>query len=376
VISLFLTLALVSSSSPASTAGLPSVVLTATGPALSSASNTFFYPLTNSGVVYSSNYVYGAQVGQIATITWPATYTQTGVENFTPFVAGLVGGSTTWVTSGVFRCRATYNEGGTTHGYALTFPISTTLGTASLNTFSNYVAGSLGAVALAEITTRTNAGRDFSLWSAWATNGWTWNTNSLIYGCTGYTGLSQANSYGWGLTKLTAVTRRHLYTAGHAALPSNTVAYFIGSDGSTNIATGVARLVRYDSGDDYCLILLSNDLPATVDPVCVAWSTNVAAKIPYFTLFTYPRPLLETCQHGQIGSQTMSLSDHVFHVFGDSGNPTLLIVSNTLVNYGGTSGTLLSTNFYNDLNALTTAAGLSTNDYQPILYDLSGFPSY
>lgn len=73
----------------------------------------------------------------------------------------------------------------------------------------------------------------------------------------------------------------------------------------------------------------------------------------------------------------MTLFDsHSMHVTGDSGNPRFVIVSNNIVNYNGTSGTLLSTNFYNDLNALTTAAGLDTNSYQPTLYDLSGFPSY
>jgi hypothetical protein len=361
------------------------VTATATdGVILTAGTTNTVWPLTNQGVVFSSNYLTGATIGGQYAITWPPN--TLSVDHFTPEVCGYLNNTTTWRTNGTARFRAIVSSGGRTYGVALSLAIPMTAGTFSALYFSNYVSGTLGHHAITNIVARTNAGRTGELFAGYSPTGFAWNTNSLLYGLAGYSGISPSPNAGGTFT---AITRRHIYTCAHtspgAALTNGagvgSVIYFTGTDGTTNAATITATRRRYyDNGypdDDYLLGIVSADLPATVQPLPVAWATNVTSRLPLGAWTQYPPiPILETCQHGRVGSRFMTLFDgHQMRVGGDSGNPLLIVVSNSLVNYGGTSGTLLSSNFLADLNALTLEAGLDTNSYQPTIWPLTNFPN-
>jgi hypothetical protein len=361
------------------------------GPVFSAGTTNITGPWTNFGTFGFSNTYTSAESGSQYSITAPSNYALLGFDNFSPNVAGFVDGQTVWITGGKFSYRMLLL--GTNQSTPVAFSSSlncvTSVNSYSFYSFSNYAPGSLGYALATNITARTNAGRDGVLWDSISVGGWSWHTNSLIYGATGYTALSQMNTvvgdgFPW---KFTAITRRHAYTAGHVFGAPTTLGkrvYFVGSDGSTvsmTVTNARSRFAYTPVSDDYCIVLFDQDLPATVTPVRVCASTNFQYKFPFNQAIANQRftPSLETCQHGRVGSQQMPIFDsHVMHVGGDSGNPVFFLYGNEVINYGGTSGTLLSTtNFWNDLNALTTAAGLNTNDYQPVFFhEITNFMSY
>lgn len=365
---------------------IPTITSIGGGPVFSASSTNLSWPVTNYGVVYSTTEFTGSSVGNQYQFSFPSNYQIVSLNNFTPEIAGFVGNQTTWVTNGLFRYRIWYkNAGGFNVSCSGNLNIGYLTDSQSVNSFSNYVAGSLGNDLFTNVTALTNGGRDGIIWDSISSDTWTWHSNSLIYGKHGYTGLSQMSSFNAGFPwKFTAITRRHAYSAGHVFGPGTTngYVYFIGSDGAKYSAFATNCRQRFDytpTYDDYCIVFFSQDLPATVQPLKVCVNTNVWSKLQIGKVSFYcPTPLLETCQHGRIGSQSMNIFDnHPMHVGGDSGNPAFFIHGTNLVNYQGTSGSLLSTtNFINDMNALTTAAGLSTNDYQPTYFDLSGYPDY
>lgn len=356
------------------------------GQVLSSDAGSITYPLTNGHVIFSSNASANITLGQEFTIAGASN--AISLDNLTPEIAGLSGTRTVWGSAGTVKIRGTFSGSNGVTSATTVFAANEVISGASyFLTFSNYVPGTLLHHTFTNVTTRTNAGKTAALFSGRSTNGWAWSTNSLLSGLTGLTGLSMPTN-GWTYT---AITPRHAYTAAHiypgwvatnaSGLISN-VLRFVGTDGTTNTATVTGARGRYsDNGspsEDYTLVVFSADLPASVEPLRVAWRTNVEAKLPWYysSGVDNPRAWLETCQHGRVGSQMMTLfDDHQMHIGGDSGNPALIIVSNYLVNFGGTSGTLLSTQFLADLNALTTQAGLATNSYQPTIDSLSQFPN-
>ena len=320
-----------------------------------------------------------ASQGAQFSVAWPSNVTQLGFDNLSSNVAGFANGQTVWRGPGVFRGRLKYLESGQARGATVAFYCGTNTFSGSFLTWSNYVAGSLASVCLSNLFTLTNARPSDLIYTNAGASGWAWNTNCFLFGVTGFSGLSQVSASGGTLGKFTAITRRHAYTAGHTANGGRV--YFVGRDGSTNAADTLARVILgpvVTNGvyQDYCLVIFSNDLPATVEPVKLAYESVVNAKLPVVQpSSSAPVPYIETCQHGYVGSVSCVIgSGHAMHQGGDSGNPRFLILSNCIVNFGGTSGSLLSSNFLADLNALTVAAGLSTNDYQPEIWGLSNYP--
>jgi len=372
---------MVGSSAPASYSA--PAITAASGQLMSAGATNTSGPFTNRGVVFSSNAITGAIEGQQWAVNWGTNPAPLSVDVFAANVAGYVGGQTVWRTNGTWTARASYPSGQAV-GLSVACAVAS-VGDGFFLTFSNYAAGTLGEHCLTNIQARTNAGKTGVLFSGRSTNGWAWSAGSLLSGVTGATGLSMPTN-SWTLT---AITPRHAYTAAHQfpgvavtnGVYVGSVIKFVGTDGATNAATVTASRRRYsDNGfpaEDYTLVIFSADLPATVEPVRVAWATNIAAKLisePVANL-NVPLPRLETCQHGRVGSQVITLFDgHAMHVGGDSGNPAFLIVSNAIVNYGGTSGSLLSAQFLADLEALTVGAGLATNDFWPVIDSLSAFP--
>jgi len=368
---------------------IPTITSVGDGPVLANAASTnVSWPNTNVGVVYSVTTLTGATTGDQYSFTAASNYTFIGFDNFTPDVAEFTGGRTIYKTNGVFRYRYSLrNTNGFDVACAGSLSIGTTTGGATINTFSNFVSGTLANDLYTNIVAITNAGRDGILWDSIAANGWKWHTNSVIFGKHGYTALSQMtslqgnNGFPW---KFTAITKRHAYSAGHVfgGNSTNGYVYFVGSDGATNsmfVTDCRSRNLNALTQDDYCIVFFNADLPSTVQPIKVCVSTNFFAKMPTGkTSINFPEAWFETCQHGRFGSQGMLIFDnHGMHVGGDSGNPDFFIHGTNLVNFQGTSGTLLSTtNFINDMNAMTISAGLNTNDYQPTYFDLSDYPVY
>lgn len=361
----------------------------ASGYLFSAATTNTTGPHTNTGVIYSTNSVTGATRGQQWAVSFGTNPAPISVDCFTSGVADFLNGQTVWRTSGVWRARATYQTSNGVSAASSSVACGVVSSDFAFQRFSNYAAGTFAHTLLTNITARTNAGRDGLIYTNRSANaGWQNRTNSLIHGLNGATAISFANNSGDGAWRMTAITPRHAYTSAHVSgtvLSNNawmgTTVYFVGTDGSTNGATVTGSRRRYqDNGypsEDYTLVIFGSDLPAVVEPMKTTWATNITAKLPYLSAWlNHPLPLLQTCQHGLVGSTSLSLFDsHQFRVGGDSSNPAFIILSNSLVNYGGVSGTLLSSNFLYDLNALTVEAGLSTNNYQPTIWTLSAFPN-
>jgi len=354
--SILLLLPSLCSAASSSQASAVSAIITADGgPVFSATATNFTYPHTNAGVVYSSNTYSGAVMGRQYNVSLPTNVVSTSYDNFTPEVAGFVAGQTVWVTNGVFRGRYRFIQDGVERGTSFSFKIAAEpVGATTLLSYSNWVSTTLAGACNSNLWVLTNARPSDRLYLTTPASGqlaWAWNTNCYLFGVTGYTGLSQFNSNSGtagaqAFSKWTLITPRHAYTAGH--VPNAGAMCFMGTDGSTNIVWTQDRIYTNSNDDDYCLVLLSNDVPAVVQPVVCAWVTNIQAKIPALTgvSLTAPTPSLETCQHGYAGSQTCTIgSGHTMHVALDSGNPRFIVVSNTIVNYGGTSGSLLSSNF-------------------------------
>lgn len=365
-------IALVASSEPSFVA--PVVTALNTGPVFSAGSTNTFWPVTNAGCVASSNVYANAAQGAQYSVVWPSNVTQTGFENQSPAISGFLGGQTVWVGPGVFRGRLSYLENGRAKAATVAVSCGTNTFSGSFLSFSNYTGSTLGAACVSNLWTLTNSRPSDRLYLSSSSVGWVWNTNCLLYGVTGFSGLSQVSALGGTLGKFTLITPRHAYTAGHTANSGRV--YFVGRDGATNAADTLARFINTTNGD-YCLVIFSNALPVTVEPVRCAYQSTVEVKHPPVPAVSgAPVVYLETCQHGYVGSQTCVVgSGHVMHQGGDSGNPRFIVVSNTIVNYNGTSGTLLSSNFMADLNALTVGAGLATNDYQPSVWTLGEYPT-
>jgi hypothetical protein len=365
------------------------VVGLGTGPVFSGAT-TNIVAATNHGTIGVSNIYTAANSGSSYTIAAPSNYATLGFDNFTPDVADFVNGQTVWRTSGIFRYRfLLMNSNSAISGLSGSLACGTNQGSYSAYAMTNYESGSLGYFLMTNMVARTNVGRDGVIWDSINSTGWTWHTNSIIYGTSNFTGLSQVHNIFGPVptvipTKWTAVTRRHAYSAGHvfdaAWCPGGTV-YFVDAAGTSVpmvISSARSRFTYNSDGtmDDYCIVFFNSDLPTNIVPLRASTDTNFMYRFPFTKVSPLPIPSLETCQHGRIGSQQMQIFDnHQMHVGGDSGNPKFFLAGNELVTYQGTSGTFWNTtNFINDFNYLTTNAGLSTNLYWPNFYDLSAYP--
>ena len=239
-----------------------------TGPQFSGTGTNTVWPVTNYGVVGATLTVSNATGGSQVSVTFPSNKTLVSFENYTPEVCGFINGQTVWRTNGVFRYGATFREAnGAASGVGGSVALPITTGQWSFFAYSNYAAGTFGHALMTNLTARTNAGRDGILWDEISSNNWAWHTNSLIYGATGYTALSQMNEFNAGFPwKLTAITRRHAYASGHifGAGATNANVFFVGSDGVkvSAFVTSCARRLTGEPYDDFYICFFNADLPA------------------------------------------------------------------------------------------------------------------
>jgi len=230
----------------------------------------------------------------------------------------------------------------------------------------------------------TNSTSDQYLWNTWTPTGWTWNTNNILFNVRGFTGLSQTSDGNGGFPwKWTLISKRIAYSSGHVwgnptALVGQNV-YFVARDGTKYSAQVSATRGAYNPTTDHALVLFSADVPATIEPVVVGIYSNFYAHFEFdSTIQAFTKPNFRTCQHGQVGlinDTSWKSKNHAFHVGGDSGNPIMVVITNTLVNYANEgAGLWTDTTFVNNYISLLETAGLSTNTYWPTFYTVTNQP--
>jgi hypothetical protein len=219
------------------------------------------------------------------------------------------------------------------------------------------------------------------------------NTNSLIYGAQGFTAITVHNTLtgpepAFGQIQGTALTKRHVIVRGHHLGATGN----IGTNGSmqmwwvTSSNTSIARTVQggigFDSSvgapfRDYTLLLLSSDLPDSIEPVSIIRWSDFLIYLPLTNRFH----LFFSCQHNKLSTlyeSSLGGFTHNSYVGGDSGSPNFVLLPHPtrrfrLALYGITSGSRWYDDMTASLNNLTVWGGLNTNSYQPDFVDLSDY---
>lgn len=160
----------------------------------------------------------------------------------------------------------------------------------------------------------------------------------------------------------TAISKRHIITAWHYAIPLGTRVWFMGNDGVSyyRIVTGCRSI-----GGDICIQLLDSDLPDAVVPVKIIPRNYMnfirsAKRLPVVTfdqeekLIVADSSAFKDYSNRSEATGALRPTDSTRLAFyenvisGDSGNPRFLLVRNKLalvsvMHYGGTgSGCLIS----------------------------------
>jgi hypothetical protein len=296
---------------------------------------------------------------------------------------------------------------GTPLGCSYVFSGSASTTTITNLTFTGFSNSTLGNVLWTNFTSNTNVvGVDNTIWATYVLpSGWpatgtpqlAWDTNCLLYKFNDFTAVSQCNtSQGYrGEVPFTLLTPRHAYARGHS----------MGWEGRTGVVTNSLQGTRVffctsnnvvveadiwldigeitnSAGDDYTLVIFSNDVPASITPMWIQAQTNIFSYYPMRLgggMFNYvPWVSYITEQTGHVCPYLWSTVTtpfyYNFNKGGDSGSPFMLPMPGTLVFFAGTTTSGLNGTFTNDLNALTVAAGLSTSTYKLRIYDFSAFP--
>jgi len=258
--------------------------------------------------------------------------------------------------------------------------------------FHHYLSGTLNDRGWTNFIAHTN-GKDMTIWSnrthpvGWPTNPpvVTWNTNSLIWGVKGFTALSPSWEVqsGIGQVPVTALTRRHGYARGHGMGPDgfNTNfagkrVWFVTADNQVIQVTVARDVVRTRTGGgqaDYTILLFKEDLPAGVEPLRVAETTNVLAK--YSVIPPTPHPLFKPEQTGRVSTEVPPLAVNTWKG-GDSGSADLLPMPGELVFFAGRSTSGPSPQMQEDMDQLCRLEHLNPRGYQLQWFDLSSYPSY
>ena len=256
--------------------------------------------------------------------------------------------------------------------------------------FQYYLPESLNHFMWTNFLARTN-GRSTRLWSershppGWPTNGappiLAWNTNSILWGMKGMTGISQCwQGEGYdGQVPITALTRRHGYTRGHGMAAEGVSTNWKGQ--KVWFATRANRLVEVKvtraivslSRGDYTILSFDRDLPPEIEPLRVTDATEMRKRYP--PCYGAPRPICEVEQTGQVNVNMPGFTVPAWKG-GDSGSPDLLPLGNELVFYGGRSTASPRPEMQADINKLCALEGLKPQKYQLQWVDLSRFPAY
>ncbi len=211
-----------------------------------------------------------------------------------------------------------------------------------------------------------------------------WNTNSLIYGMRGFTGISpcwEAEGYE-GQVAVTLLTRRHGYARGHSMGEdgfnkkfAGKRVWFVAADNTVVERRVVRDVVRVSQGRDYTLLLFDRDLPPSIQPLRVTELTNAISKCPWRD--GAPWLIFRTEQTGHV-----SAGNSVPYFWcntgkgGDSGAPDMLPLPGELVFFRGRTSTGPDAAMQAEMDKLCRSEGLDPAKYQMQWVDLSSYPSY
>lgn len=233
-------------------------------------------------------------------------------------------------------------------------------------------------------------GRVMEMWSERAhPEGWplvpprlAWNTNSILYGCTGFTAISQCNEFegASGQVPVTLLTRRHAYARGHSmgtnglrTLFAGKRVWFCAADDTVVPMTVAAEHVRvgFESGIsyDYTILIFTEDAPPNLSPVAVI---SPAARETYYAN-TPDLPFFYLAPE-QTGRCAAGVPPFLYPIFkgGDSGSPNFLLApDNKLVLFAGRGTSSIDPQMQTDMDALSLFVGINPAPYQLQWYDLS-----
>jgi hypothetical protein len=245
--------------------------------------------------------------------------------------------------------------------------------------FDHFLPDSLYNLVWTNLIAHTNH-RDTLVWAARShPPGWpakapiaAWNTNGLMWGMRGLTALSPCweTEGSSGQAPVTALTRRHGYMRGHSVGPDGFRTNFTGRKiwfVTTNdevIEVTAAREVVRTSGRDYSIILFSHDLPASIEPLRVAPSTNLMGK--------YWVQTFKTEQSGHVSADIPGFTVDTWKG-GDSGSPNMLPLPGELVFLSGRSTSGPSPEMQADMDELCRLGGIDPKRYQMQWVDLEGY---
>lgn len=261
--------------------------------------------------------------------------------------------------------------------------------------FDHYLPESLNNLVWTNFLATTN-NKSMSIWSTrtrpsdWPTRPASvrWNPNSLIWGMKGLTAICPC--WQWegppGSTPITALTRRHGYTRGHAMGPdrfgtdlAGQKAWFLTTNNSI-VETRIVRLVVRTAGTshrDYTLFLFDSDLPASIEPMRVATASDIFAMphCKYWYLPGTPSLLFKTEQGGNVSADVPGFTVDTMKG-GDSGSPNMLPLPGELVFWSGRTTSGASPEMQADMDELCKLEGLNPAKYQLQYADLSKYPTY
>ena len=220
------------------------------------------------------------------------------------------------------------------------------------------------------------------------------NTNCIIFNATGSTAIVQNFGAGDGVPAV-LLTKRCVYIRGHdtgttdmGVVTNGAGQVFYFYDRTNGIHTAIAgpRIGRLNTGGDYTLISLTNDVTG-IDVMPQAYAADVTAKFSSSITAVSPYcPIL----YASIYPPSISFSPTLSGFWGDvggymgsgtSGSPNMILLptatGETLAMFAGRTTSGLSALMLADLAALNTACGLSNSDpnYQPVIVDLSNWPN-
>ena len=212
----------------------------------------------------------------------------------------------------------------------------------------------------------------------------TWNRGGLMWGMTGLTALSPC----WegedspGRTPVTALTRRHGYTRGHAMGPDGfrrTYAgkrvWFLATDDTiveVKVTREVVRTIP-TSGRDYTILLFDRDLPDSIQPIRVTSWQEIAPRCAFDDKL--PRPLLMTEQGGNVSAGVPGFTFETSKG-GDSGSPDMLPMPKELVFFNGRTTSSPSPEMQADMDELCRQEGLDATKYRLQWVSLDQYPKY
>jgi len=270
-------------------------------------------------------------------------------------------------------------------GIVMRRPVSKLMTGMTNLSFDHFLPGSLNNLVWTNLIAHTNH-RDTLIWAARShPPGWpakapiaAWNTNGLMWGMRGLTALSPCweTEGSSGQAPVTALTRRHGYMRGHSVGPDGFRTNFTGRKiwfVTTNdqvIQVTAAREVVRTSGRDYTIILFTHDLPASIEPLRVAASTNVIANYP--SPPGAPWPIFKTEQTGHVSADIPDFTVDTWKG-GDSGSPNMLPLPGELVFLSGRSTSGPSPEMQADMDELCRRDGIDLKRYQMHWVDLDSY---